>query len=145
MNRTLDTLRYSKIVGIEKEISSLFREHIVNKCDLTKEEQKEGVEAFESSEEFDVRLEKIKEHLYELKDKDYKNVCVITNSVLIFHLLKLAGIPIWRWEDMALTDCPVAEDYRLRLIQLPCHQELKQMELDWMIGILRSVVAELRQ
>jgi len=64
---------------------------------------------------------------------------------LIFHLLKLAGIPIWRWEDMALTDCSVAEDYRLRLLQLPCHQELKQKELDWMIGILRSVATELRR
>lgn len=64
---------------------------------------------------------------------------------LTFHLLKLAGISIWRWEDMALTDCSVSRDYRFRLLQLPCHQGLKQEELDWMINTLRSVILGINQ
>lgn len=58
---------------------------------------------------------------------------LIDEDAMCFHLLKLAGIPLWRWEDMAVTDCDVSRDYRLRLLQLPCHQELKSEQLDWMI------------
>lgn len=61
-------------------------------------------------------------------------------SGLLFHALKLAGIPIWRWEDVAITDCPVARDYRLRLLQLPCHQDLSREEIDWMLRVLRGVL-----
>lgn len=56
-----------------------------------------------------------------------------------FHLLKRAGVPLWRWEDMAIADCAVARDYRVRLLQLPCHQSLTEPELDWMIAIVRQV------
>ena len=61
---------------------------------------------------------------------------------LLFHALKLAGIPIWRWEDMAITDCSVAQDYRLRLLQLPCHQELSEQELEWLIQTVRDLARE---
>jgi len=54
-----------------------------------------------------------------------------------FHLFKLVGIPLWRWEDMAVTDCAVSRDYRIRLLQLPCHQELSEEELAWMIDTVR--------
>ena len=54
-----------------------------------------------------------------------------------FHMIKLAGIPLWRWEDMAVTDCAVSRDYRIRLLQLPCHQELREDELAWMIDTVR--------
>ena len=59
---------------------------------------------------------------------------------LVFHALKLAGIPIWRWEDVAKTECPVSLDYRLRLLQLPCHQDLSREEIDWMLRVLHGVV-----
>lgn len=59
---------------------------------------------------------------------------------LVFHALKLAGIPIWRWEDVAKTECPVSLDYRLRLLQLPCHQDLSREEIDWMLLVLHGVV-----
>lgn len=60
-----------------------------------------------------------------------------------FHLLKLAGIPLWRWEDMAVTDCAVSRDYRIRLLQLPCHQELREEELAWMINTVRLLSHQL--
>ena len=59
---------------------------------------------------------------------------------LVFHALKLAGIPIWRWEDVAKTECPVSLDFRLRLLQLPCHQDLSREEIDWMLRVLHGVV-----
>lgn len=62
---------------------------------------------------------------------------------LVFHALKLAGIPIWRWEDVARTECLVSQDYRLRLLQLPCHQDLSGEEIDWMLRVLRGVVPSL--
>jgi hypothetical protein len=64
---------------------------------------------------------------------------------LAFHALRLAGIPIWRWEDMAaqaMEVCPVSRDYRLRLLQLPCHQELSDAEMDWMMDVVRRVLPE---
>lgn len=64
-------------------------------------------------------------------------------DALGFHLFKLAGIPLWRWEDMAVTDCAVSQDYRLRLLQLPCHQELREDELAWMIATVRLLSHQL--
>lgn len=57
-----------------------------------------------------------------------------------FRKLKLEGVPIWRWEELAETDCPVSDDYRLRLLQLPCHQELRQHELDWLIAQVTKIL-----
>jgi len=44
---------------------------------------------------------------------------------------------------MAMTDCPVSRDYRLRLLQLPCHQGLREEELDWMLDVFRTVAPEI--
>jgi len=60
-----------------------------------------------------------------------------------FHLLKMAGIPLLRWEDMAVTDCAISRDYRIRVVQLPCHQELQEQELDWMIRAVQTLLSEL--
>lgn len=57
----------------------------------------------------------------------------------LFHLLKLAGMPVLRWEDMAVTDCAVANSYRVRLLQLPCHQSLREAELAWMIHAVQAL------
>lgn len=56
-----------------------------------------------------------------------------------FHFLKLAGMPIWRWEDMAVTDCAISRDYRIRLLQLPCHQDVQAQELAWMIRTVQHL------
>jgi len=50
-----------------------------------------------------------------------------------FYRLKQAGVPIWRWDDMALSACPTAADYRLRLLHLPCHQGLSAAQMDWLV------------
>jgi dTDP-4-amino-4,6-dideoxygalactose transaminase len=57
-----------------------------------------------------------------------------------FPALKQRGVPIWRWEELAESDCAQALDYRLRLIQIPCHQELGADELAWLVAQLREVL-----
>lgn len=57
-----------------------------------------------------------------------------------FDLLKHLGVPLWRWDEMAVSACKVASDYRLHLIHLPCHQNLHPAEMDWMIAALSAVM-----
>ncbi len=62
-----------------------------------------------------------------------------------FYRLKLLGVPVWRWDERAISDCQVARDYRLHLLHLPCHQSLSDNEMNWLVAaitkILRSSVA----
>lgn len=64
---------------------------------------------------------------------------LVDSAGMAFHLLKLAGLPLWRWEDMAVTDCAISCDYRIRLLQLPCHQELRAEEMAWMIDAVQTL------
>lgn len=59
-----------------------------------------------------------------------------------FFALKQLGMPIWRWDDMAVSDCPVASDYRLHLLHLPCHQELSAAQMTWMTTALQNVMQQ---
>lgn len=61
---------------------------------------------------------------------------------LDFQRLKRAGVPIMRWDSIAVTNCKVSMNYRLSLIQLPCHQDLGERELEWMIAAVRTVLKE---
>jgi perosamine synthetase len=58
-----------------------------------------------------------------------------------FHLLKLMGVPVWRWDEMAVSGCPVAAKYRLSLLHLPCHQELTSAQMNWMAQVVRQVLS----
>lgn len=57
-----------------------------------------------------------------------------------FYWLKQLGVPIWRWDEMAVADCPVAQNYRLHLLHLPCHQSLSEGQMDWMIAAVRKTL-----
>jgi dTDP-4-amino-4,6-dideoxygalactose transaminase len=57
-----------------------------------------------------------------------------------FFALKHLGVPIWRWDDMAVSGCAVAADYRLRLLHLPCHQELTPEQMAWMTRTVARVM-----
>jgi len=57
-----------------------------------------------------------------------------------FAVLKRLGVPLFRWEDMAETDCPVAAHYRVALVQVPCHQGLTATDLRWLVARLREVL-----
>lgn len=61
-----------------------------------------------------------------------------------FFALKQLGLPIWRWDDMATSECPVATNYRLHLLHLPCHQELSAIQMTWMTTTLQHVMLQLK-
>lgn len=57
-----------------------------------------------------------------------------------FTRLKRMGMPIWRWDEMALSDCSTAAHYRLALLHLPCHQSLRDDEMSWMTTAVGNVL-----
>lgn len=57
-----------------------------------------------------------------------------------FFWLKQLAVPVWRWDEMAISGCPVAQNYRLHLLHLPCHQSLREYEMDWLVAALTKVV-----
>lgn len=57
-----------------------------------------------------------------------------------FYWLKHLGVPVWRWDEIAVSACQVAADYRLHLLHLPCHQSLSDDEMDWMVAALDKVL-----
>lgn len=59
-----------------------------------------------------------------------------------FFALKQLGVPVWRWDDMAVSDCPVAANYRLQLLHLPCHQELSEQQMSWMTTAVNKVMLQ---
>lgn len=59
-----------------------------------------------------------------------------------FFQLKRLGVPVGRWDDLAASACPVAADYRLHLIHLPCHQALSEPQMNWMCDALRHCLRQ---
>jgi len=60
----------------------------------------------------------------------------------VFPRLKMLGVPIWRWEELAISTCRVSSDYRLKVLQLPCHQGLSDSQLLGMAGIIKDVIIQ---
>ncbi|MEQ8692203.1 MAG: hypothetical protein RIC89_15370, partial [Pseudomonadales bacterium] len=59
-----------------------------------------------------------------------------------FTTLRRAGIQILRWEELAETvTCPISQDYRRRLVQIPCHQSLRQQDIDYIVHVFRQLEA----
>lgn len=68
-------------------------------------------------------------------------------SLEVFVALKRQGVPIIRFGEFLDTPvtpelCPVSVDYSAHVLQFPCHQELRETEVDW---ILECLVAALDQ
>ncbi len=72
----------------------------------------------------------------------YAYPLVVYDEQSVFPRLKHAGVPIFRWELANRDACPTSASYARDLLQFPCHQELTNMEVAWMIDeIRRAVVA----
>lgn len=61
----------------------------------------------------------------------------------IFRTLKEAGVPIIRfgeylWPGVDASVCANSVDLSQRVLQFPCHQELKKEEIDWMITKIKN-------
>ncbi|HDH07951.1 MAG TPA: DegT/DnrJ/EryC1/StrS aminotransferase family protein [Gammaproteobacteria bacterium] len=67
----------------------------------------------------------------------------------VFPILKNQGVPILRfgeylWEGVDENTCAVTADFSKRVFQFPCHQELKQKELQWMINTVSKAISDSR-
>jgi hypothetical protein len=60
-----------------------------------------------------------------------------------FFTLKRLGVPVWRWDETAVSGCANASSYRLRLLHLPCHQELSADDMLWMTAAVAAVCRQL--
>ncbi|WP_200335710.1 DegT/DnrJ/EryC1/StrS family aminotransferase [Thiocystis violacea] len=67
------------------------------------------------------------------------------NPDAVFRALKTQGVPLWRWEDMAVTDCAVSKRYRHGLLQLPCHQALEDDEIEWLTRAVKETLNAFQQ
>ena len=66
------------------------------------------------------------------------------NPTQVFPMLKNAGVPVVRfaeflWDGVDESVCAVSIDLSRRVLQLPVHQELRPAELDWMVGMVRTI------
>ncbi|MBK8401766.1 MAG: DegT/DnrJ/EryC1/StrS aminotransferase family protein [Propionivibrio sp.] len=57
-----------------------------------------------------------------------------------FYWLKHLGVPVWRWDEMAVSNCQVANEYRHHLLHLACHQSLTDQQMNWMIATVQKTL-----
>ena len=58
----------------------------------------------------------------------------------VFPELKMRGVPIFRWEDIEMDVCATSADYAYSLLQFPCHHELRDTEVDWMLETIKGAL-----
>jgi perosamine synthetase len=73
----------------------------------------------------------------------YMFALLIDHPEVHFAPLKQLGMPIWRWDDMAVSDCAIAMHYSRHLLHLPCHQSLTESEMAWMIEAVTRVLTDI--
>ena len=71
---------------------------------------------------------------------------IIDEPEKIFATLKRAGVPIIRfgevlWPGVDDSVCPISVELSRKVFQFPCHQELDDAELEWMIEIIRGALS----
>jgi len=67
---------------------------------------------------------------------------LLTSGEAYFDRLKHAGVSIWRWEELADSDCPVSQGYRLQLLHIPCHQNLSGGDINTLITQLADILGK---
>jgi len=65
---------------------------------------------------------------------------VIADPEKRFHWLKLLGVPMYRWDELAESPCSVAQEFRLSLVHLPCHQSLTESQMEWLTSAVSTVM-----
>lgn len=56
-----------------------------------------------------------------------------------FYTLRKKGIQILRWEETAISECDNSMHYRSHLIQIPCHHQLTQAQMDFVVSTINSI------
>ena len=60
----------------------------------------------------------------------------LLDDVEYFKALRMKGIQVLRWEEIAESSCSVSADYKERLVQLPCHHQMSKAEMN---GLIQSI------
>lgn len=58
-----------------------------------------------------------------------------------FAALKYAGVQVWRWDRLAVSDCATSRRLGLELIQLPCQQSLPDERFEQLVQGFRDALA----
>ncbi|MGH8550282.1 MAG: aminotransferase class I/II-fold pyridoxal phosphate-dependent enzyme [Methylococcales bacterium] len=58
----------------------------------------------------------------------------------VFPLIKMRGVPVFRWEDVEAGVCENSSRYSLHLFQLPCHEELRVDERRWICDTMIDAI-----
>ncbi|MEE8103915.1 MAG: DegT/DnrJ/EryC1/StrS family aminotransferase [Planctomycetota bacterium] len=71
---------------------------------------------------------------------------IMENPAAVFPILKRAGVPIIRfgedlWPGMDKGECEVAAEYSRSVFQFPCHQGVRDDELDWILAEVGRALA----
>ncbi|MDO6709199.1 DegT/DnrJ/EryC1/StrS family aminotransferase [Aliiglaciecola sp. 2_MG-2023] len=75
-----------------------------------------------------------------LKDEDIPYVIpFLLTDECYFYQIRKKGIQILRWEEVAVSDCSVSQEYRSRLIQIPCHQQLSTNQLNFIVDTFNQL------
>ncbi len=74
----------------------------------------------------------------------------VESSDSLFPILKSEGVPIWRFGEFLdpsidKSVCENSIDLSDHIFQFPCHQELKEAELDWIISRIKHGVVSLKE
>jgi dTDP-4-amino-4,6-dideoxygalactose transaminase len=64
----------------------------------------------------------------------------LNGSGALHEELLRSGVPVWRWDTLYPSDCEVSREYSKSLLQFPCHQSLKQTELNQLVTRIRRIV-----
>lgn len=70
---------------------------------------------------------------------------LVDNLAAVFPRLEDLAVPVQRfgqflWSGVDETTCPHSARYSKHLIQLPCHQDLRDEELDWILATVSNVI-----
>lgn len=60
----------------------------------------------------------------------------LLHDELSFNYIRKNGIQVYRWEEVADLGCELSMKFRHRLVQLPCHQDLTQLQLQTVVDVL---------
>ena len=70
----------------------------------------------------------------------YKIPILVENSKNVYRLLRSSGYPVWCWDDLRTDICPISNTIGKSIIQIPCHQDLKNDEIEKLCtGLIKAL------